>query len=898
MPSFDILGFRATQEGLLPGEKHLRAIKDFPLPRTVKEVQSFLGLVNFLRKFIPDCSKRQRALQTIIVRKKKGKVELNREEKEEFEGLKMAMQQYPALIHPDMRRPFYIHVDASGSGYGAILTQRTKDLPDAEVTKDSIPKGITKDHQVVCYASTALPKSHANYSNPEREASAIKWAIENFKHYILGKQVIIFTDHQTFEHSISHRPGDNVTSKNQVIAKCAAAVQRFDPLILHRPGKTMVIPDILSRIHRVDRVIDSHSITVLTRAQAKDKQKDSGSLEKPGNAPVTKRNQEQGPRDAREVSGRTSSGRASTEHLTSRKRKRTNAQNNAAVEGNQRSSDPLEPPKPRDQEHPNKVASSELQSEGANTKRRKRDEEKLLITQEKDPFCQLVRECLTEGRPIREHPDVSFVMRSLGRFYYDQDQILRINREHKEQRAHQVVLPRESWESTIDDYHEPPIAGHSKFEKLFALFSKRFWFKGMREFLKAYVQSCHKCQITKPSITYEGKAIPYAADFPNHIVHLDFTKGTGVAERGHTHILAIIDNFTNYLRLYPVKVVNAENAAKCLLEYVMTFSCPVKLVCDNGTEFSNALLKALSSALNISKCHISPYHSQSNGKVENAHRNIKTMLRAYIQHYVKDWDLLLPMLQLAHNAHISKATGYSPFYLMHGFPPILPTDIPQVQMPEYLTKDNYILKLQENLSEVFQFVRHHRALRMATREDAMDRKNQHKKIIFHPGQLVLMRSHAKQKKFNKKFMSKAQAEFFIVKEGCNDLYVLMDPHTMKSYPEKIHVGQLIRYNYRLSESEQQRLGTSKIAVQHLPTNRRTVDAAEGDNVHEVEEIRGAARMEDGTVMFQVKWKGYPFRPRNRNSWVEERDLYAPELLRRYKNTPEFQRLIQGEYRVT
>ena len=130
------------------------------------------------------------------------------------------------------------------------------------------------------------------------------------------------------------------------------------------------------------------------------------------------------------------------------------------------------------------------------------------------------------------------------------------------------------------------------------------------------------------------------------------------------------------------------------------------------------------------------------------------------------------------------------------------------------------------------------------------------------------------------------------------MYTLIDPHTLKAFPDKIHVGQLIPYNYRLSETEQKRLRTTKVALQHLPTNRRIVDDGEGDNVYEVEAIRGAARMEDGSVMFQVKWKGYPFRPRNKNSWVEEGDLYAPDLLRKYKNTPEYKRLMQGKYRVT
>tara|TARA_R110002050_G_scaffold273138_1_gene417181 strand:- start:108 stop:4691 length:4584 start_codon:yes stop_codon:yes gene_type:complete len=917
MPSFDILGFKATRDGLLPGDKHLKAIKDFPLPTTVKEVQAFLGLVNFLRRFIPNCSKNQRSLQRIIVLKKRGKVELGPEETAEFEGLKLAMQRYPALIHPDMRRPFYIHVDASGTGYGAILTQRTKDNPDTELTKEDIPKGITKDHQVVCYASIALPKGHLRYSNPEREASAIKWATETFKHYILGKQVVIFTDHQTFEYSISHRPGENITSKNQVIAKCAAAVQKFDPIVLHRPGTSMIIPDVLSRIHSLDRVNQKPEINAVTRAQARDAQnesklrdardaqnesklRDTRNESKGTDRVDDSTNQERDTRDTgkvHEYMNRTDGLRAAGD--PGKKRKRTDPARDTAA-GNQRTSNPLEPPNTRAKGNPRAPTQQREDKESVDPKRVKRDYQKLISAQTRDPFCQQLRQYLTEGRIEEGQIQFTQITKIAERAYYDVNQVLRVKprKQHLEQRCHQIVLPRELWETTIREYHEPPISGHRKYEKLIALLSTRYWFMGMRDYVKMYVKSCHQCQIAKPSITYEGKATPYCGNFPNHIIHLDFTKGTGITERGHTYIMAIIDNFTNFLRLYPIQTVNAASTANCLLEYITTFSCPVKMVCDNGTEFSNALLKAISTAMNISKCHISPYHSQANGKVENVHRNIKTMLRSYIENYIKDWDLLLPMLQLAHNSQISKATGYSPFYLMHGFPPILPSDAPSVQIPDHLSKDEYILNLQENLSQVFQFVRHHRALAMAKRAEVMDERNKHKRTTLHPGELVLMRSHQKQRKFNEKLLPKAQSEFFIIKDGDKDLYSLMDPHTLKVYPNKIHIGQLIRYNYRLSEDEQKRLGTTKMATQYLPTTKRIVDSCEDDNVYEVEAIRGAARMEDGSIMYQVKWKGYPFRPKNKNSWVEERDLYAPDLLRRYKNTPEFRRLVQGECRVT
>ncbi len=905
MPSFDILGFRATKDGIVPGDKHLKAIKEFPQPTTVKEVQSFLGLVNFLRRFIPQCSLRQRSLQNIIVQAKKGKVTLEKLALKEFLELKDTLQRYPCLIHPNMSKPFYIHVDASGTGYGAILTQRTKDLEGVLLGVTDIPKGITKDHQVIAYASIALPKAHANYNNPEREASAMKWAVENFKHYIIGKQVIIFTDHQTFEYSINQRPAQNTTSKNQIIAKCAAVIQQFDPIILHRPGKAMVIPDTLSRIHHLERVQRQtgeghhHQVAAVTRRQA--------FLATSAKSPRTNPIKDKTPTNPTstppiELSDQAQGIEASQRgNLESRKRKRpetslhpppavdeSSSRGSTLREWNLRISDPGRIPQP-DQKRKKPRQGNQEPEELTKLRRAQLD----------DPYCQTIRACITQAPVSNDNPDTALVLRQASLFYYDHLQIIRrkMPKRSMEIRNDPVVLPRSMVEDTIDKYHHPPFSGHAKYDKIMDILEQRFWFQGMRDFVKAYVQSCHSCQRAKPSVTWEGQAKPFQGEFPNHIVHLDFTKGTGVTTKGNTHILAIIDNFTNFLRLYPVRAVDAETAALSLLEYITTLSCPVRIVCDNGSEFRNALIDALSSALNIVKVHISPYHSQANGKVENVHRNIKTMLRSYIENYVNDWDTLLPMLQLAHNSHISKSTGFSPFYLMHGFPPILPVDTPSTQIPNLLTKDEYVLRLQSNLAKVFSFVKHHRKLKMAEREEAMNDKNKNKLVTLEKGQLVLMRSHKLQKKFNKKLLPKAQGEFFIVDNRHGDHYELRDPLSMKLYPERVHIGQLIKYNYRLSDTEKQRLCTDRIAVQHLPTTTRVVDEPEKDNVYEVEQIKGCAKMEDGSIRFQVKWKGFPFRPRNKNSWVDEQDLYAPDLLRRYKNTPEYKRIKDGITRV-
>ena len=122
-PAFEILGYVATPDGIKPSKKKLEALKKFPLPASVKETQSFLGIVSWFRRFIENCSARSHHLRACASVKDLSKFRLTPEAKKEFELLKEVMASEPCLAHPKLDEQLYIHVDASIAGLGAILTQ-------------------------------------------------------------------------------------------------------------------------------------------------------------------------------------------------------------------------------------------------------------------------------------------------------------------------------------------------------------------------------------------------------------------------------------------------------------------------------------------------------------------------------------------------------------------------------------------------------------------------------------------------------------------------------------------------------------------------------------------------------------------------------------------------------
>ena len=101
-PAFEILGYVATPDGIKPSKKKLEALKKFPLPASVKETQSFLGIVSWFRRFIENCSARSQHLRACASVKDPSKFKLTPEAKKEFELLKEVMATEPCLAHPKL----------------------------------------------------------------------------------------------------------------------------------------------------------------------------------------------------------------------------------------------------------------------------------------------------------------------------------------------------------------------------------------------------------------------------------------------------------------------------------------------------------------------------------------------------------------------------------------------------------------------------------------------------------------------------------------------------------------------------------------------------------------------------------------------------------------------------
>jgi hypothetical protein len=219
-------------------------VAEWPVPTNKKEVQSFLGFVNFYRRFIADFSHHARPLFDLT--KKDTPFVWSDEAKGAFADLKKIVISTPVLILPQADRPFRIEADGSGVATGAVLSQVS---PDDE-----------KWHPVA-FLSKSLSAVERNYEIHDVEMLAIVRALEQWRHFLEGAQhpAEIWTDHKNLEY---FRTAQKLNRRQ---ARWSLYLSRFDFTLHHKPGKSMGKPDALSR--RVDHGTghdDNRDVTLLS----------------------------------------------------------------------------------------------------------------------------------------------------------------------------------------------------------------------------------------------------------------------------------------------------------------------------------------------------------------------------------------------------------------------------------------------------------------------------------------------------------------------------------------------------------------------------------------------------------------------------------------------------------
>ncbi|KAL7725832.1 hypothetical protein ACLKA6_015914 [Drosophila palustris] len=218
------LGHILSDRGIEVDPEKVATILSFRDPKNKEETRSFLGLVTYVGKFIPDLANLTEPLRRLL--KKDCKFDWGETEKRAFEDLKSRLAKIPNLAYFDPNNKTRLIADASPVALGAVLLQFTGD----------------NELKIISFASRSLSDVEKRYSQTEKESLALVWAVEKFYFYLAGLEFELVTDHKPLE--TIFKPTSKPPAR---IERWLLRLQTFKFKVIYKAGKEN-ISDALSRL--------------------------------------------------------------------------------------------------------------------------------------------------------------------------------------------------------------------------------------------------------------------------------------------------------------------------------------------------------------------------------------------------------------------------------------------------------------------------------------------------------------------------------------------------------------------------------------------------------------------------------------------------------------------------
>lgn len=182
----EFLGHELSEEGIKPLGKYIKVIQTSRCPTTVEEVQSFLGLVNFVGKWMPNLTTLTEPFRKLLRLKLNKSTNIRKywttEQNAVFQSLKEELSRIKMLGYYNPEAKTQVIADASPVGLGAVLIQTS-----------------SKGPRVIAYGNKSLTNCEKRYCQTEKEALALVWAVEHFKIYLFGREFELISDHKPLE---------------------------------------------------------------------------------------------------------------------------------------------------------------------------------------------------------------------------------------------------------------------------------------------------------------------------------------------------------------------------------------------------------------------------------------------------------------------------------------------------------------------------------------------------------------------------------------------------------------------------------------------------------------------------------------------------------------------------
>ena len=717
------LGHVVSPAGILCDPEKIAIVENWPVPKSLTEVRSFVGLASYYRRFIPCFAELANPL-TNLTRKN---VPFLWDENCQlaFNALKDRLVTAPVLAYPSLHpdHQFILDTDASDTGLGAVLSQ----LIDGE-------------EKVVAYASKTLSPSQRRYCTTYRELLAVVVFTQHFKHYLLGRCFKLRTDHNSLRwlHNFKNIEG--------MVGRWIAALGSFNYSIEHRKGDQHGNADALSRVKPLSKRLrcgrevcpecpDGIEITPKHVRQAIASEPE---LEE---APIYVMTRRQNQLAQADDSSASSSSEYEDDDSSCSESESENTDSSDS-DNSDAESEPnptaLVPDSDSTIDDEPVLISNWVQSWTEQDLAKWQREDKILS----QVIYWLENECKPKQSELMGQPVELRTMCAIAKSLRLKRGVLyrkwRYKKKHKRTRIC-IVAPDSVREDLFQHLHTHKTGGHLGITKTLAKVKRRFFWPLCKKDVQRWCSSCEMCARVKsgPRNRAQLHQIPVGA--PLDRLALDIVGPLPATERNNVYILVVSDYFTKWVEAYALPDQTAYTVAEVLFnEFISRFGVPRQIHSDQGRNFESTLFSELCKLLEVSKTRTTPYRPQSDGLVERFNRTLQQMLKTLVNEARDDWDELLPYVTMAYRASPQESTGCSPNLLMLGRESNLPLDVvvgcPTALEREYECSTEYVEWLRKTLSHVHEFARTQLKTAAQRQKANYDRKTRSTKI--EPGQFV------------------------------------------------------------------------------------------------------------------------------------------------------------------
>lgn len=387
---------------------------------------------------------------------------------------------------------------------------------------------------------------------------------------------------------------------------------------------------------------------------------------------------------------------------------------------------------------------------------------------------------------------------------------------------HQLVPVPEKRIGLIKHIHDD--LGHKGVYSVRIRALDRFWWPSLELDIKWYIKTCHECQIR----SFQQLRMPPTVATPAPLFRKVYIDTMLLPKsKGKRYLVQARDSLSGWPEWRALRSESAQSIADFIYEDILCrWGAIEDLVTDNGSAYV-AAGNLLAEKYGFNHIRISPYNSQANGIVERRHRDVREALMKMSENGESHWSEVVNAVFWAERITVSRATGYSPYFLAHGVEPLHPFDLveatymtapfgdPMTSAQLLETRAIQLLKRPGDLERAKELVLKARFASAKAFEEAF--QNSIKAYEFQPGDLVLARNTKINLELNRKSKPKYLGPFVIVRRTKGGAYILaeLDGSISKTRYAAFHI---IPYHARktlsvsltdltgLDESELEQLG--------------------------------------------------------------------------------------------